>query len=422
MKKMPILLLCLILLLACVPTPEEEVVFGDAQTDAVHTMQATESYPETVSEVILDNPGNRVMIDAAVTVKATAPFTEIAYEKMQFTDRELNDFLTVLIGDAPVYKVPERTQDVIKTEMEACVYTMEHTEPGSDDYQAAKEELKDLQEEYRTASSEVPDSEPVERRMQDVDGARYFIAIAQYEGHTVELFCWKNLMHMRDATRLYPRYDHEFDTVPTSDLDQAQAEQTAIALAAKLAPQLALWKTDHRWNETATADSYCMTFRPAVNGIAAAERYVLGRDDSMLVADIWHADTLIVEIDREGITQVNWRNPGKASQLPQTDVGLLSFEQILSNAKQQLKNQYAWLPEDVEFSGDREIYVDRIVLEYAVVMWRDHGDVYKLIPVWNFYGGERVETPDFGTVEKYGVRTDIVHVSIDAATGKVLPN
>ena len=80
------------------------------------------------------------------------------------------------------------------------------------------------------------------------------------------------------------------------------------------------------------------------------------------------------------------------------------------------------MPEDVEYSGVREIYVDRIVLEYAVVMWRDHGDVYKLIPVWNFYGGERVQTPDFGTVEQYGVRTDIAHVSIDATTGKVLPN
>jgi len=193
-------------------------------------------------------------------------------------------------------------------------------------------------------------------------------------------------------------------------------------LVERLAPQLALWKTDHRWNETATADSYCMTFRPAVDSVAAADRHVLGRDDTLLVADIWHADTLTVEIDAEGISQVSWRNPGKAQSLPQTDVGILPFEQILSNAMQQLKNQYAWRESEDETPVDIEVYVDRIVLEYAVVMWRDHGDVMKLIPVWNFYGGERVQTPDFGTVEQYGFRTDIVHVSIDATTGKVLPN
>ncbi len=421
MKRISILLFCL-LLLACVPTPDEEVVFGDAQTGRTDTPQALDICPDAVHEVILDEPHNRVVIDAKVTASAAAPFREIAYEKNFFSDRELNAFLTLLIGDAPVYSYPERTKDVIKAEMEDCVRTMEQTDPDSDDYRSAQEEIKDLQDEYQDAPEGSPSRELIERKLSEIGGMSMFHAITELDGHTFELYCSKNLLSLRDPERTYPRYDFHFETVPPSSLDQNQAEETAIALVEKLAPQLALCKTDHRWNETATAESYCMTFRPAVNGTAAADRHVLGRDDSMLVANDWHADTLTVEIDAEGVSQVTWHDPGKAQDLPRTDVSLLPFDRILSNAKQQLKNQYAWRDCEDAVPVDIEVYVDRIVLEYAVVMWRDHGDVMKLIPVWNFYGGERVQTPEFGTVEQYGFRTDIVHVSVDASTGKILPN
>ena len=422
MKRIVALCLSLALLLACVPTPEEEVVFGDAQIKTADAVQDCGALPETVQKTILDDGQTRVVIDASVTVKAEAPYAEIAYEKAEFTDRELNAFLNVLIGDAPVYKAPERAQNVIKAEMEACVYTMEHTDPSSDDYKAAEEELRDLQEEYRDAPSKALESEPVERRMQDVEGIRCFLAVAQYDGHTVELSGTKNWLNMRDPSRFYEWDGRVFEFLPPSSLDQGQAEATACALAEKLAPQLALCETVCKWNDDGTAEAYHMIFRPAVNGVGARERFVLGRDESISYAVVWHADRLEITVDREGIVQVSWTNPGKASPLPQTDVGLLPFEEILSHAKQQLKNMYVWTPEDTVIQGSREIYVDRIVLEYAVVMWRDHGDVYKLIPVWNFYGGERAFDPELGTIEQYGFRTDVAHISIDAVTGKVLPN
>lgn len=421
MKRMFILILSLVLF-GCVPTPEAEVVFGDAQTDTVKTEPADAGCPDAVHEVVLDEPHNRVVIDAAVSVKANAPYSQIAYEQAPFSDRELNAFLDVLIGDTQVYCYPERTKDVIKAEMQLCVETMELADPSSDDYRSAQEELQDLEEEYRDAPDGAPRKEPIERALCEMDGMMYFHAIAEQDGHTYELWCSKNQMIFRDPQRSYPRFDFNFESVPPSALDQRQTEQAAIALVERLAPQLALCKTDHRWDEMEHSDAYEMTFRPAVNGTASPDRHVLGRDDTLRVADIWHADTLTVLIDREGISQVSWRNPGKVQALPQTEIGILPFETILSNAKQQLKNQYAWRETEDETPVDVEVYVDRIVLEYAVVMWRDHGDVYQLIPVWNFYGGERVQTPDFGTVEQYGYRTDIVHVSLDAITGRVLPN
>ena len=421
MKRILCILLCLVFC-ACVPTPENEIVFGDAQVVSTNDTLESLTVPDAVQEVVLEQEQTRVIIDASVTVRATAPYADIAYEKAAFSDRELNAFLAVLIGDSPVYSVPERTKDVIKAEMEACVQTMEQLDPSSDDYSAAKEELRNLQKEFQDAPDSTLNPDPIDRKMQSVEGSRFFQAIAPYQGHTFSLFANKSMMYLQDFSRAYPIYASLLETVPASSLSQAQAEETAKALVLELAPHLALWKTEHRWNESATADAYEMIFRPAVNGAAAADRKILNRDDSILFAEIWHADCLTVEIDSEGIVQVAWTNPGKASELPQTNVGLVPFDQVLSNAKQQLKNMYAWQPEGVEQTVEREIYVDRIVLEYAVVMWRDHGDVYRLIPVWNFYGGERFFDPMLGTVEQYGIRTDIVHVSINAMTGKVLPN
>ena len=104
----------------------------------------------------------------------------------------------------------------------------------------------------------------------------------------------------------------------------------------------------------------------------------------------WQDETMRICLDRkteesEGITlrAASWYGNSRIVSDITENAVLLPFSEVQEQALQSLKNNYAWLPNDVQ---SREIMITKISLGYKRVSIKESENRYMLIPVWTFQG------------------------------------
>lgn len=95
-------------------------------------------------------------------------------------------------------------------------------------------------------------------------------------------------------------------------------------------------------------------------------------------------ENLMVAVSKNEIVYFEWSNMYEVAASLNENIELRPFEEIMANVENQLSVKYAYL-EDIELPY--EVYVDEIILTYAVEPIKDKKYEYMLIPVWAFYGG-----------------------------------
>ena len=107
-------------------------------------------------------------------------------------------------------------------------------------------------------------------------------------------------------------------------------------------------------------------------------------------------EQLVVEICNDEVSGFRWDFPYEINEVLKDDVELMPFDEIVSLAETQLAVKYAYL--EGREDEIQNLYVDEIILTYAVEPIQNEKYQYMLIPVWAFYGGV-----DYGTgTEVYG--------------------
>jgi len=94
---------------------------------------------------------------------------------------------------------------------------------------------------------------------------------------------------------------------------------------------------------------------------------------------------LDIEIENGEIMEFQWNGIYETGDIIRENIAIMPFESIMANIENQLMARYAYLD---EFDKSTKIYVDKIVLTYAIEPIKDAQAEYMLIPVWAFYGGE----------------------------------
>jgi hypothetical protein len=111
------------------------------------------------------------------------------------------------------------------------------------------------------------------------------------------------------------------------------------------------------------------------NNIQTQENYVASFDYEALTVDVTYGE----------VSRLEWQAPYEIDRVLKDDVELMSFDEITSRAETQLAVKYAYLEGQEDES--RNLYVDEIILTYAVEPIQNEKYQYMLIPVWAFYGG-----------------------------------
>lgn len=99
---------------------------------------------------------------------------------------------------------------------------------------------------------------------------------------------------------------------------------------------------------------------------------------------VWEDESVIMEIDDNGVKKIEWRCPTKMNKLVSETVQLLPFEQIQEKFRKQINLQGQWFDETNGIIG-RKIFIDDIRLGVMKLKSRD-GNGYTMTPVWDFFG------------------------------------
>jgi hypothetical protein len=131
-------------------------------------------------------------------------------------------------------------------------------------------------------------------------------------------------------------------------------------------------------------------------------------------------ELLSVDVENGEIVYFGWQNIFKTGDIIKENVALLPFEDIMKNIENQLTAKFAYL----ETIGETQsLYVDKIILTYAVEVMKDHPGEYMLVPAWAFYGGhdygDGYEFPN-GTIGKGRTSSGSCFLTINAVDGSVI--
>ena len=144
------------------------------------------------------------------------------------------------------------------------------------------------------------------------------------------------------------------------------------------------------------------------------------REEEQIFNEPFEFEILLVEVENNAVVNFYWSNILKSGSIIKENVALMPFEEIMDNLQNQLTAKYAY----IDSSGKTQfLYVDQIILTYAVDAVKDKPGEYMLVPAWAFYGGhdygDGYEMPN-GTIKegRYAEMSSLL--TINAVDGTVI--
>ncbi len=336
--------------------------------------------------------GVEYLIDADVTgLSDTAPET-FEVQKTEITNDRLASFVRCFAGDAPLYDDLNDTR-YTKDQLDRLIKALKDGKSESGEY--TDKEIEDLEAMYPTALASYAERNRVEPAWNNYHGDPMFQALFEKDGawyvvsgsgSVYQSYLQCSLKYGDDRSRLYASVDAD---APAPKLTEAEAIQKADGIKNALAPSLRLDDVAVLANLDLTGSAYRLLYRPAVNDLVAHEtRYVHGSSARELApAESFTGDRMWITVDEQGVVSVSWSTPctiiGAGSEK-----SFVSADSLLSGYEPPFRNYLLEkFPASVTQYQNCTVHIDRIALEYAIVA-ETAGDeyVYRMKPVWNFYG------------------------------------
>ena len=465
MKRIIPLFISLLLLLACQPTPEQEIVIQKDQ--ALTVDKAKEEIPEEERTLSLkDRLGvpdryqynyQKGYVTVEADAKVLAPEGEIPIICVfpdNFDQATASRLWDTLVGDMPMYQYDTTiTKGAIKKQMEYLVKIIDG-EISQDDVlesvEEAQEELSELQKQYANAP-EAASFVPVDASLKTAYvGTDRYLRMAAYtyvSGTSMETGNYFQLVNNLNNTEpitvqtengegikpvrrnAYVNYGskgapeqacdriigkYEVDDLLPEDVARSfsVSPRDAFSEAQTFLQSAGLdnsFTVDHILLIDGTMDgekvyAYRVTCSRAVRGIPCLS--AVGVPDAGNANDVyrpvWNYEQLVILIGRNGISSVSWNSPYAEGDVLTEQTKLLPFSEIQAIAEKMLPIVMA-AQADGEATDQTEYYyhIDRVQLG----LWRicEYNDIEKglLMPVWGFYALTK-ETSRFGeTVMRY---------------------
>ena len=140
-----------------------------------------------------------------------------------------------------------------------------------------------------------------------------------------------------------------------------------------------------------------------------------------LFAPPYYPEILTIDIVDDEITRFEWNNMFQIKNIKNSSCSLMPFDKVMENVEDQLAAKYAIVNDDEQ---NCHLYVDEIILTYAVEPIKNGKCKYILIPAWGFYGGvDYSENPIIladGNVYSGRVSSNTSLLTINAIDGSII--
>ena len=430
-KKVMSCLLAAALLVACQPTPEEDVVVnkGDGTLEEAIAAEALPparyEAPETLRLDPFGTETFQVVVDAEVCVPDVERYPIVEVVLRTVTADWARDMMYKMADGKTIHtyqnEVPT-TKEQIEGEITLLQQQLANPDaylPAGADEQtraAAEKEWRELLEAWETLYQEAPDTfEPREIDMSDaafrtalefrgaVESGKqretYLSVTAWYggPGGNVE---YNNLV---DGISLPFYFDMDSDLTDLNDvtISAEEAVQIGLDFLAQLgetdfAPALIVagycdpeWGTDpiplEEWPQC-----YQIQFTRSVAGVPATYREEhydgIGADGRERYAPAYPQESIEMDIRDSGVTYMCWSTPSELGRTLNENVTLMPFEQVVERFCDQILYSATPAVEETDSVIKKTLHIDRIELGMVRALQRGSVEEWVMVPAWTFFG------------------------------------
>lgn len=387
---------------------------------------------ENIKEQVYVKEGKyAITVNADVMLPEKKKYCVVSAIPDGFTQNDVDKVINYFFADSPLYAQDyEITKDMIKekiAKIKAEMSTMDNE--NSDDIAAAKRAIEQLEQQYVNAP------EILERKTIDADlafdeemGCEVMDVYADLGYNLPSNISVSNQKASQDM-RIFIDRERIFFSSAAFTGDIADNQQMTLEEAKEYAKNTLMElgfanlqpvKVEIGTTEDENNQGYIVTFRQGIDEVPVALNTMLDDlDTAASYVQRWPSDIIKIHLDDEGVSAIIWNYKGTVQNELNSNAKLLAFDEIYNNAKQELKNKFAWI-EEYDMNCFQTIHVDRVEFEYVCINQKGKVDCYQFIPAWNFYGGIQLKDDGANIREQYGARTDICILSLNAVDGRVI--
>ncbi len=421
MKRLLTILFSLLLLCACVPTPDQEAVVNKADHSIKDTLSArdAEAYryeaPEHWDETIEMKKLN-IVIDADVVLPETDRYPLQTIKRHTFTGEDVQTLLNACFTGPfelreNTYSMVELEED-IRFELRGNVVDWDD-ETGEVTFEPLIEDTERLTE-LRTMMAQCP----VEDTFVPFDPAKLSTRSEPYvirteDGTLLYLSFQKSAIQVQTARNGQVQDEHTvwgggfigepwhrtLDHITVTE-EEAKEKAAAVLDRAGLSRQFGIGLMEKgRIARAIVEDPYYQVLSegyilrisrngggyvpfPQGGGIYMEDQrsalFEMPTEESF--AQEWSQDWFELYVSENGVGYVGWFDPNEFVAEASENVQLMSFSEIQSHIRDNLRYSYSWTDEDSR--GITELHVSKIILSCAIERIPNDPDEAALVPAW----------------------------------------
>ncbi|MBR3130797.1 MAG: hypothetical protein IKF65_09805 [Clostridia bacterium] len=462
-----LLLASLLILCACVPTPEEPIVIGKDQSAMIEKAEAGGEYAASPSDPAagtdwaarLGTPAryetSLVSAGGKLTVEVNAPIelpdVELPVVKIEpylFTDADVRRYVSALIGDDPQcvddpWDESLRTKKSYEKEILTCRDALEHwNEYGSivyDNYEtrgAFEQHLQDLMQKAANAPEKPETHAPTyewqkwnvwtEAGKQETEDSYLTLLTVNEDLSQSRL----DINRSSEYGRCDVRYNRDaYDSFPLAvdsriwqnelSIGEQDARHTAETvlnqmgldhLVCVLAKPTRIYAGGVARDGNSYHACWVLVFMPAVNG-AAATYTEQTRTEPSDYAREWETEYCAVWVDEQGVAGLNYRNPCAIREVTVPAATLLPFDKI-----KEIFEKMVLIVDNNADPGGYELHYRITSIRLGLVsIPEQYGTGGLLVPAWDFMGV--LESADS---QKYATDEARSFLTINAVDGSII--
>ncbi len=390
MKRIPyyvIIKILIIFLLACVPTPDTDVV---VQKDTTHMLEMAKNNKENdllLAESLGIPKGKysfstsavedrlAISVNAEVHVPNTTGMPIYKVRKARFSQGLLNQVVTFFFKDEIIYdmSLPDESTYNGKLNQEGLYYHLDLINRTSSELKAGLS--------YKAISAWASATD--EALLQNDSDSISFLSYQEGKGFNYFGTAGCRADYNSDSFQKAKDYCDSFFLELGLDSDYSFGFASQIL----------------------GSSSYRLFYTHKVNGIDTfISTEHLDVSDRAGYSIPWGYETIMFAADRDGINEMHWYNPITVNETVMESTSLLSFREVVTRFESMVKIKYSVTTSDYGgTTGTMDVTIDEIHLCLMRIREQNAKDASGLlIPVWVFYGNSKLIESD-GTVS-YNIR------------------
>lgn len=418
------LIILLVFMTACQPTPEKAVVINKNTSNLPNNInssapadqyQAPDKYDDSFKDEKLE-----VLFDAEVQIPDADRYPLVKVKNAEFSQQQVDNIVTYLMEGKPLKNLqPQKTKAELEQVYIEYMAHIADVKAHPEKYELPIEEyeknLELLKEQLENAPESVEEDVIVDSKLKqfmngisglnvsaDLGKASPAVLMIDNRGGEGEMN-FQNGIRYKDVQNPMLNNKAPKDIVIDKETALEYANEAVRGIGAEYmqfaAYTVGVVSKEGEGDKLEDYKQQCHMFYFTRVSDGIPTTYTDFHDPAIVEDSLYNQihsyEMITVCIDDGGVSYLNWKGNSQILGYESENAALLPFNQIIEICKQQLINNYAWDEEHEKHN----IKIKKITLGYMMISQKNNNEYDLLIPVWDFFGessNEAGESYDMG--------------------------